>query len=67
MVTTLGVFDFEPTNRRMRLIALHPGTSVEEVQANTGFDVLVSDHLTTTAIYLNLSPEAAIEEFNRKW
>ena len=49
MVTTLGVFDFEPTNRRMRLIALHPGTSVEEVQANTGFDVLVSDHLTTTA------------------
>ena len=49
MVTTLGVFDFEPTSRRMRLIALHPGATVEDVQANTGFDVLVSDHLTTTA------------------
>jgi glutaconate CoA-transferase, subunit B len=48
MVTTLGVFDFEPTSRRMRLVALHPGVSREDVQANTGFDVLVSDTLTTT-------------------
>ena len=49
MVTTLGVFDFEPTSRRMRLIALHPGVTVDDVQANTGFEVLVSDALTTTA------------------
>jgi glutaconate CoA-transferase subunit B len=49
MVTTLGLFDFEPTSRRMRLIALHPGATVEQVQANTGFEVLVSDALTTTA------------------
>jgi len=48
MVTTLGVFDFEPTSRRMRLIALHPGVSREDVQANTGFEVLVSESLTTT-------------------
>lgn len=48
MVTTLGVFDFEPTSRRMRLIALHPGVTREDVQANTGFEVLVSDALTTT-------------------
>jgi glutaconate CoA-transferase subunit B len=48
MVTTLGVFDFEPGSRRMRLIALHPGVSVADVQANTGFEVLVSDALTTT-------------------
>ena len=48
MVTTLGVFDFEPTSRRMRLVALHPGVSREDVQANTGFEVLVSESLTTT-------------------
>jgi glutaconate CoA-transferase subunit B len=48
MVTTLGVFDFEPGSRRIRLIALHPGVAVDEVQANTGFEVLVSDALTTT-------------------
>lgn len=48
MVTTLGVFDFEPGSRRMRLIALHPGVAVADVHANTGFEVLVSDALTTT-------------------
>jgi glutaconate CoA-transferase subunit B len=32
----------------MRLEALHTGVSVDEVKANTGFDVLVSDALTTT-------------------
>jgi site-specific recombinase XerD len=25
------------------------------------------DHLSTTEIYLNLSPEMVIEEFQRKW
>jgi glutaconate CoA-transferase subunit B len=49
MVTTLGVFDFEPPSRRMRLIALHPGVTRDDVQANTGFELLVSDALTTTA------------------
>jgi glutaconate CoA-transferase subunit B len=48
MVTTLGVFDFAPPSRRMRLIALHPGVTTDDVQANTGFDVLVSESLTTT-------------------
>jgi len=49
MVTTLGVFDFEPTSRRMRLIALHPGITLEEVQANTGFELLLSETIATTA------------------
>ena len=49
MVTTLGVFDFEPRSRRMRLVALHEGVTVADVQANTGFEVLISDALTTTA------------------
>jgi len=48
MVTTLGVFDFEPESRRMRLIALHRGATVDDVQANTGFEVLVSNDLHTT-------------------
>ncbi len=48
VVTTLGVFGFDPESRRMRLEALHTGVSVQEVKANTGFDVTVSDALTTT-------------------
>ena len=48
VVTTLGVFGFDPESRRMRLEALHTGVSVDEVKGNTGFEVLVSDTLTTT-------------------
>jgi glutaconate CoA-transferase subunit B len=48
VVTTLGVFGFEPTSRRMQLLALHPGATVEQVRENTGFEVLVSPQLTTT-------------------
>lgn len=48
MITTLGIFDFAPPSRRMRLIAAHPGVTVAEVQANTGFDVLVTDIIGTT-------------------
>ena len=48
VVTTLGVFGFEPESRRMRLEALHQGVSVDDVKAATGFEVLVSDQLTTT-------------------
>jgi glutaconate CoA-transferase, subunit B len=48
VVTTLGLFGFEPESRRMRLEALHQGVSVDDVKAATGFEVLVSDRLTTT-------------------
>ncbi|MGH7419087.1 MAG: CoA-transferase, partial [Candidatus Rokuibacteriota bacterium] len=48
VVTTLGVFGFEPTSRRMQLLALHPGATVEQVRENTGFEILVSPQLTTT-------------------
>ena len=33
---------------RMRLEALHVGVTIDDVRANTGFDIQVSDRLTTT-------------------
>jgi len=48
MVTTLGVFGFDAESRRMRLEALHTDVTVDEVKANSGFELLVSDTLTTT-------------------
>ena len=40
-ITNLCVFDFEPASKRMRLASLHPGVSVADVQAATGFEVLL--------------------------
>ncbi|MFJ9805180.1 CoA-transferase subunit beta [Streptomyces wuyuanensis] len=42
VVTNLGVFDFETPDRSMRLAALHPGVTVEEVREATGFPLHVA-------------------------
>jgi glutaconate CoA-transferase subunit B len=49
VVTTLGLFGFDPASRRMRVDAVHSGVTVEEVQAQTPFELLVADAVATTA------------------
>lgn len=48
VITQLGLFDFEGKDKTMRLIALHPGVTVEEVEANTSFPIEVAPKLGTT-------------------
>jgi len=45
VVTQSGVFDFEPQSKRMRLVAMNPGMTVELAQMATGFELLVADDL----------------------
>jgi glutaconate CoA-transferase subunit B len=55
VVTDLGLLDFEPASRRMRLRGLQPGVSVAQVREQTGFELLVSDEIT------ELTPPSAEE------
>ncbi|MFF6801523.1 CoA-transferase [Streptomyces sp. NPDC012616] len=48
VVSDLGVFDFATPDRSMRLASLHPGVSVEQVRAATGFDLAVADEVPYT-------------------
>jgi glutaconate CoA-transferase subunit B len=41
VVSTLALMDFDPESKRMRLKATHPGVSVEDVVAATGFELLL--------------------------
>jgi acyl CoA:acetate/3-ketoacid CoA transferase beta subunit len=43
VVTNLCVLDFETPDHRMRLRSVHPGVSVDEVVAATGFELVVPD------------------------
>ena len=43
VVTNLGVLDFETPDHRMRLRSVHPGVSVDDVVAATGFELVVPD------------------------
>ncbi|MCI0547516.1 MAG: CoA-transferase [Candidatus Rokubacteria bacterium] len=49
VVTTLGIFGFDPGSRRMRLEAVHTGRTVEEVLDSTPFEVGVLATVATTA------------------
>jgi acyl CoA:acetate/3-ketoacid CoA transferase beta subunit len=41
VVSNLGAFDFETPDRSMRLRSVHPGVTVDEVVAATGFELAV--------------------------
>lgn len=41
VVSNLAVMDYHPETLRMRLKSVHPGVSISEVLANTGFELLV--------------------------
>jgi glutaconate CoA-transferase subunit B len=48
VVTDLGLLGFDERSKEMALLALHPGVTAEEVQANTGFELLISRDLPVT-------------------
>lgn len=50
VVTDLAVLDLEGPGRTMRLRSTHPGVTVEEVLAKTGFELAVPEEVPTTRL-----------------
>jgi glutaconate CoA-transferase subunit B len=50
IVTNLCVMDFGGPDHAIRVISLHPGVTFDEVQAATGFPLLLAADAGTTAI-----------------
>ncbi|MFB6850225.1 CoA-transferase subunit beta [Streptomyces sp. NPDC056373] len=48
VVSNLGVFDFATPDHSMRLRSLHPGVTIEQVRAATGFALTVPDEVPYT-------------------
>jgi acyl CoA:acetate/3-ketoacid CoA transferase beta subunit len=48
VITNLAVLDFETPDHRMRVRSLHPGVTAEDVQAVTGFELVVPDDVPTS-------------------
>ncbi len=49
VVTELGVFDFHPVTKEMRLCALQQGVTVEEIRSRTGFELTTVDEVGQVA------------------
>lgn len=45
VVTNLAVLDFDSPDHSMRLVSVHPGVSVDDVQAATSFELVVGAHV----------------------
>jgi acyl CoA:acetate/3-ketoacid CoA transferase beta subunit len=50
VVSNLGVFDFATDDHAMRLASVHPGVTVDEVVAATGFDLVVPAEVPVTRL-----------------
>ncbi len=48
VITQLGVYGFDDATRRLALLSLHPGVTVEDVQANSEFDILIPTDVQVT-------------------
>jgi acyl CoA:acetate/3-ketoacid CoA transferase beta subunit len=48
VVTNLGVLDFETPDHTIRVRSVHPGVTVDEIVAATGFDLVVPDDVPET-------------------
>ena len=48
VITQLGVYGFHETSKQLQLIALHPGVTVDQVQENSEFEILLADQIGTT-------------------
>jgi acyl CoA:acetate/3-ketoacid CoA transferase beta subunit len=50
VVSNLGVFDFATPDHTMRLASVHPGVTVDDVVAATGFELVVPEHVPDTRL-----------------
>jgi acyl CoA:acetate/3-ketoacid CoA transferase beta subunit len=48
VITQLGLYDFDGDTKRLRLLALHPGVTVEDIKANSSFEILIPEQVQTT-------------------
>jgi len=50
VITHLGIMGFDEKTKRMMLVSVHPGVTVDQVKANTGFELIIPNKVTTTKL-----------------
>jgi acyl CoA:acetate/3-ketoacid CoA transferase beta subunit len=48
VITQLGVYCFDESTKRLKLASLHPGITVEQVQANSEFEIMIPKEIPVT-------------------
>jgi acyl CoA:acetate/3-ketoacid CoA transferase beta subunit len=50
VISNLAVYDFQTPDRSMRLRSVHPGVTVDDVVANTGFELTIEGEIPETRL-----------------
>jgi acyl CoA:acetate/3-ketoacid CoA transferase beta subunit len=48
VITQLGVYGFDEETKRLQLVAMHPGVTLGDICANSGFEILIPPMVDTT-------------------
>ena len=48
VITQLGVMGFDEETKRMKLVSIHPGVTIKDIVANTGFKLIIPEDVPTT-------------------
>lgn len=48
IITNMGIMDFEPRSKRMRVVSVNPGYSFQHIQDNCGFELLQAKDIVQT-------------------
>jgi acyl CoA:acetate/3-ketoacid CoA transferase beta subunit len=48
VITDLGILGFDRDSKRMKLVSLHPGITVQQIRDATGFELIVPDNVEVT-------------------
>ena len=48
VITQLGIYGFDEVTKRLKLVSLHPGISVDEVRDNSNFEIIIPDKVETS-------------------
>ena len=50
VISNLAILGFDDASKKMKIESIHPGTTLEEVQDNTGFDLVLPDKIPETPV-----------------
>jgi len=48
VITQLGIYGFDDETKRLQLLSLHPGVTVEEIRENSSFEILIPGKVGTS-------------------
>ena len=48
VITDIGVYGYHPETKEMMIISLHPGKTIEDVKANSSFNILIPEKYDMT-------------------